>query len=256
MDDFDALLTQELDRWHAAGRIADFWLRDDDAVEPTASLDRLLETTADFGIPLTLAVIPALTGEALARRLEQEPHCTVAVHGWAHVNHAGMTEKKQELGRHRPAPEVLEQLRQGLARLDELHPGRLAPVLVPPWNRIDADLVPQLGSLGYRALSVYGPEKPAELPLINTHVDVIDWHGTRGGRDALALAGETITRLRRMFEHGGAMGLLTHHLVHDAAVDDFLRRLFAITATHPACRWRPVMDILTDMDAARTDAAG
>ena len=250
MDDFDALLTQELDRWHAAGRTADFWLRDDDAVEPTAVLDRLIEVTAAFGVPLTLAVIPAVTGEALARRLEAAPHCTVAVHGWAHVNHAGPNEKKQELGRHRPAAEVLEQLRQGLVRLGELHPGRLTPVLVPPWNRIDADLVPQLRGLGYRALSVYGLEKPAGLPLINTHVDVIDWHGSRGGRDALALAGETVARLGHMFEHGGTMGLLTHHLVHDDAVDAFLRRFFAVTTRHSACRWRLLTDLVNEKSRA------
>ncbi len=60
-------LRRELDRWQAAGRVARFWLRDDDAVEPTQPLDMLLDLTGEHEIPLTLAVIPGLTGEELAR---------------------------------------------------------------------------------------------------------------------------------------------------------------------------------------------
>ncbi len=244
MDEFKTVIGGELDRWHQAGKVAQFWLRDDDAIEPTGPLDRLLDISAAFAVPLTLAVIPAHTGEALADRLRREPLCSVAVHGWSHRNHAGPDEKKQELGRHRPAADVLAELKRGFDQLAELHREQFVPMLIPPWNRIDAALVPQLTGLGYSALSVYGPEKPAALPLVNTHVDVMDWHGTRGGRDRQALAVEIAARLRFMFDHGGAMGLLTHHLVHDEAVWDFMTALFTVTADHPACRWTPVAEIL------------
>ena len=53
----------------AAASPVNFWLRDDDAVLPSASLDRLLDLSDRFAIPLTLAVIPASTGNALAQRL-------------------------------------------------------------------------------------------------------------------------------------------------------------------------------------------
>ena len=66
-------LVGELQRWRQAGRAADLWLRDDDAVEPTAALDRLLALAGRHSIPLTLAVIPAHAGEALAVRLSGEP---------------------------------------------------------------------------------------------------------------------------------------------------------------------------------------
>ena len=102
-DDIDPVwqpLLSELARWTDAGRAADFWLRDDDAVEPTAALDRLLGLTGASAIPVTLAVIPAFTGEPLASRLAGEPHVTVGVHGWAHRNHASEGQKKQELGHH------------------------------------------------------------------------------------------------------------------------------------------------------------
>ncbi|WP_426126426.1 polysaccharide deacetylase family protein [Pararhizobium sp. PWRC1-1] len=243
-DEFKATIIVELDRWQQTGKVAQFWLRDDDAIEPTAALDRLLDVSAAFSVPLTLAVVPVRTGAALVERLRRESLCSVAVHGWSHRNYAGPDDKKQELGRHRPAAEVLDELKRGFDHLAELHGERFVPMLVPPWNRIDASLIPQLDGLGYRALSVYGPEKPAALPLVNAHVDVMDWHGTRGGRDPQALAVEIAARLRFMFDHGGAMGLLTHHLVHDEAVWDFMAALFTVTADHPACRWTPVADIL------------
>jgi hypothetical protein len=141
-------------------------------------------------------------------------------------------------------------LSQGFDRLTALHGSRFVPMLIPPWNRIDAGLIAQLPGLGYRVLSVFGPEKPAALPLINTHVDVMDWHGTRGGRDPRTLALDIAARMRVMFDQGGTMGLLTHHLVHDDAVWDFMAALFQATANHPACRWTPVADILREQRAS------
>jgi hypothetical protein len=255
MDDFDQVITEELDRWQQAGKIARFWLRDDDAIEPTAPLERLLEVTGAFSVPLVLAVIPAYTSEPLARRLEREPSCSVTVHGWSHINYAGDGEKKQELGGHRPLLQMLDELGQGFEYLAELHRDRFVPVLVPPWNRIDAALVPHLSGLGFEALSVYGPEKPSALTVMNTHVDVMDWQGTRGGRDRMVLATETVARLRHMFDHGGSMGLLTHHLVHDQAVWDFMTAFFKTTTRHPACRWSTVADILRE-SASLTDRRG
>lgn len=73
-------LRRELDRWQAAGRVAQFWLRDDDAVEPTQALETLMALAGESGVPLMLAVIPGLTGEALALRLAEEAAVAVAVH--------------------------------------------------------------------------------------------------------------------------------------------------------------------------------
>jgi hypothetical protein len=244
MMDVWAPLTDELDRWQQAGRIARFWLRDDDAVEPTAELARLLELTERHRIPVTLAVIPIDTGRILADFLESRPSLEVAIHGWSHRNHASPDEKKQELGSHRPPETVLAELKAGLEKLRALYGARFVPILVPPWNRIAVPLIPQLGRLGFQALSVFGAEKPGPLPLVSTHVDLMDWHGTRGGRETPALVADIVKRLRRMAESGGGMGLLTHHLVHDATAWDFLDGLFAVSAGHPACRWVRSADML------------
>jgi peptidoglycan/xylan/chitin deacetylase (PgdA/CDA1 family) len=245
-DDVWTPLRHELDRWHEADKVADLWLRDDDAVEPTPALARLVEATGRHAMPLTLAVIPAHASQSLADGLKDEPNVAVAIHGWSHVNHAGADEKKQELGAQRPADVVLAELDDGLQRLRTLFGRQLTPVLVPPWNRIAPDLLPSLTGLGFQALSVFGREKPAPLPMVNTHVDLIDWHGTRGGREPAVLVAEIVARLAVTFHAGGTMGLLTHHLVHDAAASDFLDTVFALTADHPGCRWRALADMLPE----------
>lgn len=239
-------LRRELDRWQAAGRVARFWLRDDDAVEPTPALETLMALACQSQVPLTLAVIPGLTDEALAARLAEEAAVAVAVHGWSHTNHAGPQGKKQELGGERPAEAVLGELREGFRLLQRLHPARFLPVLVPPWNRIDAALIPALPGLGFAALSVYGRAKQdGPMPLLNTHVDVIDWHGTRGGRSEEELVTELVAELRHRFAGSDEpVGMLTHHLVHDAAAWDFLSALFAVTGRHPAVRWSSASALL------------
>ncbi|MBY5828451.1 polysaccharide deacetylase family protein [Rhizobium ruizarguesonis] len=239
-------LRRELDRWQAAGRVARFWLRDDDAVEPTLALEMLMALTGENEVPLMLAVIPGLTGEALAVRLGEEADVAVAVHGWSHKNHAGLKAKKQELGGERPTEVVLGELREGFLLLKRLHPTRFLPVLVPPWNRIDAALIPALPGLGFAALSVYGRAKQGgPMPLLNTHVDVIDWHGTRGGRSEAELVAELVAELRDRFAGSEEpIGVLTHHLVHDAAAWDFLSALFAVTGGHPSVRWSSTSELL------------
>ena len=235
----DAFL-RRLDHCAGRGTPARFWLRDDDAIEPGVALDRLLQMTADAGVPVTLAVIPAPSGRALADRLLPEAHVAVAVHGWTHHNHAGATAKQQELGANRPAATALDEVARGFARLASLHGARFTPVLVPPWNRIAPAVVAGLPELGFRALSVFGPEKPAPLRMVNTHVDLIDWRGSRGGRPDEMLLAELMVAMDR----GAPVGLLTHHLVHDAQAWDFIARLFDMTADHPGCRWTALPDLV------------
>lgn len=242
-------LNRELDRWYEAGKVADFWLRDDDAVAPTPALTQLLDLSARHSVPVALAVIPETTGQPLAEYLGNRPLVTVAVHGWSHSNFAGDGEKKQELGPHRPIEVVTAELTAGLTRLEALHAGRFVPVLVPPWNRIAPSLVDILSGLGYCALSVFGAEKEGSLPMINTHVDLMDWHGTRGARDHTALIDDIVRRLQVMFDGGGSMGFLTHHLVHDESAWQFIEALFAQTASHPASRWIALRDMHIQLQA-------
>ncbi len=234
-----------LDAYANDGKEVQLWLRDDDAIEPTAELSKLLDLSKRWDAPLTIAAIPAHTTAALAKLMEELRLISVAVHGWDHVNHAPALEKKQELGLHRGEDVVLGLLAEGLERIKTLFGDRAVPLLVPPWNRIAQPLLDRLPALGYEALSVFGPERAdAPVRLVNTHVDIIDWKGTRGGRPMDVLYAEAAVRLEAGTTHATNLGVLTHHLVHDDAAWEFLDDFFAVTARHPACRWVAVRELM------------
>jgi peptidoglycan/xylan/chitin deacetylase (PgdA/CDA1 family) len=238
-------LLRALDAAAEAGRPVRFWLRDDDAEVPSQPLGMLLDLCRGR-VPLTLSVIPAGTGAALGEALAVEAGVSVAVHGWAHTNHAYPHEKARELGRHRPPEVVAGEVERGLARLTGLFPARIVPVLVPPWNRIAPDVVAALR--GFRALSMFRSERPAALPMVNAQVDIIDWRGHRGGQDAGVLERRILARAYRR----RPVGVLTHHLVHDAAAWRFLERLFDVTCGHPGAVWVPVMDLVAETTTVST----
>jgi hypothetical protein len=73
----------------------------------------------------------------------------------------------------------------------------------------------------------------------------MDWHGTRGGRNHAQLVQEITRRLDEVSHGEGTVGVLTHHLIHDESVWAFLSKLFEITASHPACRWRRITDLIS-----------
>jgi hypothetical protein len=239
-------LAVELARWQEAGVVADFWLRDDDAVEPSVALDRLLSLTGAAAVPVTLAVIPARAGRNLADRVASESGITAAVHGWSHENHAPPGEKKQELGPHRPAEAVLAELGDAKIIVDSLFGALSLPMLVPPWNRIDEALLPSLSGLGFTALSLFGPAEPGPIECLNTHVDLMRWRGERHGKDHAALVAEIVAQLAGRLDSGSRepIGLLSHHLVHDETAWSFLQGLFEAMAEPPACRWLSARDLM------------
>jgi hypothetical protein len=240
-------LEDEFGRWQDAGSTARLWLRDDDAAVPTCRLDDFAELTRREGIPLLLAVVPARTGWALARHPEASPHIHPAVHGWSHANHAPIGAKKQELGLHRGRDIVLGELGHAFQHMSELYGERLVPILVPPWNRIDAVLVSDLPALGYRALSTYGDTwlDCPDIRVVNTHVDLIDFAGTRRCHDHELLVSKLVAALTKS-RRGGAypVGILSHHDLGDAAALVFLEGLFGVARSHPACRWASPLELI------------
>lgn len=224
-------LADEAARWRDAGRTAELWWRDDDAIDAGPSLDRLLAIVRDTGTPLALAVVPAQATSALATRLADEPDVDVLQHGYAHTNHAVAPDKKIEVGVQRPAMLTLGELATGWMALERLFGPRALPVMVPPWNRIAPVLVPTLPEIGYRGLSTFGPRLRVHpvrgLLQVNTHVDLIDWKGGRvfAGEETV-LAG-LVTALAQARSGGGEpIGILSHHLAMDAGAWDFLRSLW------------------------------
>lgn len=233
-------LDEELARWRDAGRAVDFWWRDDDAATPCVPVAKLLTLSEQTGVPLALAVVPLEAVPELFDGLRAR----VLMHGTDHRDRARPGEKKTEFAAAEPEQEAIERLSAARERLANHAGKRFLPVLAPPWNRFKQPLAARLPEAGLRGLSGFGARAAAEaaagVAQVNSHVDIIDWRGTRG------FVGEEVA-LRAALEHLAARrsgnadaaeptGWLTHHAVHDAAAWRFLDHLFERTRKHGA-RW-------------------
>lgn len=238
-------LNGELDRWRNRGMTADFWWRDDDATAATPQFDELVALGNQLDVPIAIAVIPARAESALADAIGDSAGVCVLQHGYAHRNNAGEGSDKIELGGKRSRKEIADELLLGHDRLAGLFGGIALPVMVPPWNRIDADIVPLLPGLGYTGLSTFASRRVTTddnaLVTVNTHIDIIDWRGSRGfGGESRALDAAIghLSAKREGPDCGGEpTGLLTHHLVHDRECWSFIHHFVNEISNHPAARW-------------------
>jgi len=270
-------LEAELAAWAEAGRNATFWWRDDDATTGSAALNQLLYLSDEFSVPLALAVVPKLADSALVQAIGQMPRITPIVHGYAHINHAPAHEKQAEFGGHRSITDMCAELAQGLALLRDRFGGRLLPILVPPWNRLDIMLAPHLPALGFCGVSSFRPaaqRQPAPgLVQTNCHIDSIDWHAQRGQRPAQDILEEmtALLRVRRLypdipsdilvfgkplpagFDPDEPTGILTHHLIQNTRSWDFLSQLLRFISAH--CRDGGGARWLDCAEAFKADAA-
>lgn len=219
-------LRTALAAYRATGAALPFWWRDDDAVAPTPALDRLHALSAQTGLPVHLAIIPAHARPALVAAVDPEQLVPV-VHGWAHADHSEAGQKSNEFLTPRAA--ATEEPGMAIARLQAMFGPDLRAMFVPPWNRINDDVIAALPAHGYDVLSTFTPRKSAlaapGLAQINTHIDPIWWKGTRDLVDPAQLIAQTAAHLdaRRTGteDAGEPLGLLTHHLVHSEAIWDF-----------------------------------
>lgn len=239
-----AKLREELAELRSAEMRLPIWWRDDDAIQPTTELDRLTIMSQRTGVPVHLAVIPKFAGPPLADQVKGVSNLIPVVHGWAHQNHAPAGSKKAEFGAGRAG--AAQDAANGLTSLRTLFGAQLAPMFVPPWNRIDPTIYSELVKAGYKILSTFTPRTTAKpvpgLTQINTHIDPIDWRGTRGLIDSTALINQIVKLLRdrRIGDADNAepLGLLTHHLVHTTDVWDFTEQLLDTLQTGPTDRFR------------------
>ncbi|WP_170399030.1 polysaccharide deacetylase family protein [Ruegeria arenilitoris] len=238
-------LEAELDIWQAQGLSLPLWWRDDDAISRTPQLERLSKLSRSLDLPVHLAIIPRDADAGLGDYVTQQPWLIPVVHGWAHQNHAPPDEKKSEFRLHRPLEAIIVDAQSGLERLRTLFGDRLCPMFVPPWNRIAPEVVQELPDLGYRIVSTATPRKTREsvprLEQINTHLDPIDWRGTRGLVAADKLIIQTTDLLRDRRERRADItepfGVLTHHLVHDQEIWTFTQELLSRLLDGPGFAW-------------------
>ncbi len=239
-------LTEEFRHWQDAGLTLPFWWRDDDAIEPTPQLEMLIALADTFDMYCHLAVIPKFATSALAKRVSTTAHIIPVVHGWSHISHAPTGQKNAEFGATRPIEETATDAILGLQRLTDLFGDRLNPMFAPPWNRIDPELGQHLVAIGYDTLSTYGPRlsrfAAPDLTRINTHLDPIAWHGDRSLVAPDTLVAQTVALMqdRRLgrTDNTEPFGLLTHHLVHDDAIWDFVKQFLTIMRKGPVKPFR------------------
>lgn len=237
-------LESELNRWRDQGLTLPLWWRDDDAIAPSAQLDQLTTLSKRVNIPVHLAVIPNGATQALADNVAEQPNLIPVVHGWAHKNHAPEGQKKAEFGAHRPVADMAGDITRAQNTLTSLFPD-LRPMFVPPWNRIAPDVLDALPNAGFTMISTFTSRTsvhPAQgLTRINTHLDPIDWRGTRSLVPARTLINQVTAQLadRRTGKTDTAepFGVLTHHLVHDDAIWDFTETLLTKLIQGPTQLW-------------------
>jgi hypothetical protein len=219
----------------AVDRPVTFWWRDDDAGRDHSRLRRLLAFARARNLPLALSAVPAWLEPPVVDAIRATPQATVLQHGIAHADHARPGEKRIELGG-RISPEDLEVgLVKGRERLADRFGERFLPVLVPPWNRIEAAIADRLPRLGFAGLSRNGePRPPPGLREVNARVDLVLWHD---GRRPMTLE-ETAAALVRSLDPppSAPLGILTHHLVMGEDAFLTLDRTLAVLQDHTKAR--------------------
>ena len=235
-------LSAALDGAAARGEAIRVWWRDDDAGRDDPALTRLLELAECLEVQLALAVVPMWLDATAQARIAASPNATVLQHGFAHADHGRPEGKSIELGG-RDLESILGELERGRAMLADAFGCAFLAVLVPPWNRLDAGLVERLTGCGFVGLSTFGRRAGAGaapgLAQINTHLDPVDWRGTR------LFVGETVAlgRLFAVLDADEPIGILSHHLAMDEAGWAFLHRLLRTLADHPGVRLCPAREL-------------
>jgi hypothetical protein len=242
-----ALIDAEAAAWRRRGHAPLFWWRDDDARQPSESLERLLALAEKHGAPLALAVIPDMDVAGLAEVLLAHPSTSVIQHGCDHVDRNRGGGVSSEFAPDTSPVEIASRIAQSWRRLSIV--GRTAPVYAPPWNVLLPNAREALTRTPLRAVSVYGAVTPGGegLPEINTHIDIMKWRPARfRGRSAILTRLWRHLRARRLGRRWSEpIGLLTHHKNLDAAAWSFLARLLdRFEARADAFQWRSIEQLL------------
>ena len=237
-------LELELLRWRLAGRQAVLWWRDDDAAGASPALDRLLAISAATATPLTLAVIPSGDMEGLAAVLAPARQVSVVQHGMDHQNRR----TGRRAGEFPPSwaqARLAAELTRGWGRIAQL-PGALR-LFVPPWNDIHPSLEAALRDCGFVGWSADGELDHDGLTRRDAHLDLLRWRGGarfRGEGRFLAGLRRELARRRRAGRWDAPIGLLTHHLAHDAAAWRFLEGFLRWGHGRAEIAWAALPDLV------------
>ena len=179
-------LRDELARWACDDTVARLWLRDDDAVTVTPALERP-QAVCCSRVPYPDCGRPERCRSNSGGIPFRSATGRVAAHGWRHHNHATIRNGiscRTALRGHR------SRFEQARARIETLFGEKAVPIFVPPWNRMAPRR--RLSCLDqvfarYRRLV----ERNRRACANNQRPpDIIDWRGSRGGRNPADLISE------------------------------------------------------------------
>ena len=203
------------------------FFRADDVAVPGRQFSRMMDLFSTYGVPLSLAVVPAMLTRKRWQYLKgfekkNPSRWCWHQHGWRHVNHE--TEgKKQEFGGVRTISEIQRDLVRGKNRLEQLMGDRFYPVLTPPWNRCSNGTLKLLKELGYAAVSRRRGSKTPSLRGLPDYSVNVDLH-TRKEKSPAAgwenLFAELYQALASNF-----CGIMIHHQMMNAAAFEFIEIL-------------------------------
>ena len=215
------------------------FVRDDDVGWRTDRLRHLLDLVGELGLPMDLAVIPAVldarTASELVARIERsDGRLGVHQHGYAHVNHEPSGERKCEFGNARPRDAQLHDIATGRERLGRLLGPAAEPIFTPPWNRCTETTGSCLAELGFEVLSREARAARLDAPELRelpVSVDMLKRrHGARLPVEQIAaIAAAAVKR-------GRPLGVMLHHAEMAQGEMEVAAELLKTLAEHDRAR--------------------
>jgi hypothetical protein len=215
------------------------FFRDDDVGWRADRLRDLLDLVGELGLPVDLAVIPAVldarTAQELVGRIERsDGRLGVHQHGYAHENHEPSGERKCEFGRARPREDQRHDIAAGRERLGLLLGPAVEPIFTPPWNRCTEATGSCLTELGFEILSREASAAPLDAPGLRELPVSVDLLKRRNGArlpvdQIAAIAAAAVKR-------GGPVGVMLHHAEIDRREMEVAAELLKTLAEHDRTR--------------------
>jgi hypothetical protein len=249
------VLEQELAAWQAAGQTARFWWRDDDAVDDTPQLRRLVAIARELDVGAAVSVVPDRANASLIDAIHPS-RCSIWQHGWGHQFHVA-----GEFGNGRVLDAMLTDALNGRNALDRLFgPSGWQRVFVPPNHCLSMAFKALLPALGYRMLSAGVPLTPelSHVAELNAEVDVMNWpRGVLLDDSSLMalLVDQLAARRTGAVPVKRPIGILTHHLVFDDGAWSTIAALLRTFASHPAARLESADTLLEEFGSSTPDPA-
>jgi hypothetical protein len=224
------------------GKKITFWWRDDDAIEETQALQKLLKLVDHKAI--SIATIPEYCTKSLIDIVKENPYIHLLQHGVSHENFAHKEEKKCEFPTHLSDEHHWQRIQYGRDKIFQLYPEWDGKGFVPPWNRMKLNSAEGLKDIGFDYISAFESLKARNIATkhiayCDSNIDPIDWKGNDGKNNYGFIGWQACDDiLLHHAQYQQHIGLLTHHLVHNEAMWHKLEIIADFMHHHPAIDWQ------------------